>query len=342
LPLQRGFDYHYGLYGALVSYYAKVRDRTYDWHRNGEPVREEGYATDLLAREFERLLAARQSQRQFFYYVPFNAVHGPDEAPPELAEKYRTMYEQHPGDAPERRRALWAIKSAMLESLDMAVGRILAALKAKGVLENTLIVFFNDNGGRQDNPPFRGGKGETYEGGVRVPCLFYWPGHVPAGGRAEGMVHVVDLYPTLLKLAGGSLDQKLPLDGIDIWEVITRGQPSPRTEVVHSLPGDTVETGAMSIRQGPWKLVGPELYNVETDPAETTDLASKQSEIYQRLHRRIEQLVKERRPPEPHLKVPDKRLLVFGEKENAHPPSWLPGYLDSLGESPKAAKRKKK
>ena len=159
-------------------------------------------------------------------------------------------------------------------------------MELKGVLDNTLVVFFNDNGGRQHNPPFRGGKGDTYEGGVRVPCLFRWPGRVPAGGVVEGMVHVVDLYPTLLKLAGGSLDQKLPLDGVDMWEVITRGKSSPRTEVVHSLPGSNVETGEMAIRVGPWKLVGEELYNLDSDTAETTDLAAEHSEVHRRFHER--------------------------------------------------------
>ena len=341
LPHERGFDHHYGLYGALVSYYGKVRGEYYDWHRNGQTVREDGYTTDLLAREVEQLLAARDSDDPFFYYVAFNAVHGPDEAPAELAEKYRGLYERRFADIPERRRSLWAIKSAMLESMDSAVGRILSALKQRGVFDNTLVVFFNDNGGRQDNPPFRGGKGETYEGGVRVPCIFHWPGRVPAGGAVEGVAHAVDLYPTLLKLAGGSLDQEVALDGLDLWNAISRGEPSPRTEIVHSLPGEDVETGEMSIRQGAWKLVGKELYDIEADPAETTNVAAKHPEICRRLQERLDRLVAERRPPEQHLKIPDKPLLVFGEKENADPPVWLQPYLDSLPESARPKRKKK-
>jgi arylsulfatase A-like enzyme len=341
LPLQRGFDYHYGLYGALISYYDKVRERYYDWHRNGETIREEGYTTDLFAREFEQLIAARKTGRPFFYYVPFNAVHGPDEAPAELVEKYRKLLKEKPDTGPANRQDYRAIKYAMLESMDAAIGRILGALKTQGVIENTLVVFFNDNGGRQSNPPYRGGKGETYEGGVRVPCIFYWPGRVPAGKTIDGMVHVVDLYPTLLNLAGGSLAQPLPLDGMDMWDVITREKTSPRQEVVHSLPGEHVETGEMSIRQGAWKLVGKELYNVEKDSGETTDLAATHPDIYLRLHKRIQELATERRPPEQHLKIPNKPLLVFGEKENANPPPWLQPYLDALPESNKAKKRKK-
>jgi arylsulfatase A-like enzyme len=341
LPLQRGFDHHYGLYGALISYYDKVRERYYDWHRNGETIREDGYTTDLFAREFEQLMAARKSERPFFVYVPFNAVHGPDEAPPELVEKYRQLFKEAPGKG-ARGQGDPAIKCAMLESMDSAIGRMLASLKNTGVADNTLVVFFNDNGGRKSNPPFRGGKGDTFEGGVRVPCVFHWPAHVPAGHTIDGMIHVVDLYPTLLKLAGGSLTQPLPLDGMDMWDTITGGQASPRSEVVHSLPGEHVETGEMAIRQGAWKLVGKELYNIDKDHAETTNLAAQNPEIYQRLHARIQYLVTERRPAQEHLKIPDKPLLVFGERENASPPPWLQAYLDALPESKKTKSRARK
>nr|MDQ3621594.1 sulfatase-like hydrolase/transferase [Verrucomicrobiota bacterium] len=148
LPLQRGFDHHYGLYGALISYYGKTRERYYDWHRNGETIREDGYTTDLFAGEFERMIAARSSDRPFFYYVALNAIHGPDEAPPELAEKYRKLLAHSADGGRPNRREFLAVKHAMLEAMDTAIGRMLAALKNKGVLDNTLIVFFNDNGGR--------------------------------------------------------------------------------------------------------------------------------------------------------------------------------------------------
>ena len=342
LPRQRGFDHHYGLYGALVSYYGKTRELTYDWHRNGATIREEGYTTDLFAAEFERVLAARDRGRPFFYYVPLNAIHGPDEAPKELLEKYRAMLAKDPDGLRANRQEFRAVKYAMLERMDTAIGRMLAALEQEGVRDNTLVVFFNDNGGRQENPPFRGGKGETYEGGVRVPCVFHWPGQVPAGRTVDGLVHAVDLYPTLLRLAGGSLEQKLSLDGADIWEAIARGAPVTRTEVVHSLPGEDVETGEPSIRQGPWKLVGRELFQIEQDPAEKDDLAAQHPEIVRRLRARLEELVKERRTPEPHLKVPAKPLLVFGENENANPPAWLKPYLDSLPESRRAQRKRKK
>ena len=339
LPLQRGFDHHYGLYGALISYNGKTRDHYYDWHRDGKTIQEEGYTTYLFASEFERMMAARSDDKPFFYYVPFNAMHAPFDAPAELVEKYSKLSATvAPGEK------VWNAQGmATLEAMDKAIGRMIAALKAKGVLDNTLIIYFNDNGGPKYNPPFRGGKATTYEGGVRVPCIIYWPGHVPADKQVDGMVHVTDLYPTLLKLAGGSLEQPLPLDGMDMWEVFTGRKPSPRTEVVHNLPnGGKGEMGEMSICQGSWKLVGKELYDLSVDPGEKTDLAAKHPDISKRLNARLQQLVTERRTPEKHGAIPDRPLLVFGEKENANPPAWLKPYLDALPESPKEIKKTRK
>ena len=99
--------------------------------------------------------------------------------------------------------------------------------------------------------------------------------------------------------------------------------------------------GEMSICQGSWKLVGKELYDLSNDPGEKTDLAAKHPDIYHKLNARIQQLVTERRPPEKHLNIPDKPLLVLGEKENAHPPAWLQPYLDSLPEVSKSKKPQK-
>lgn len=342
LPMQRGFDYQYGLYGALIGYYGKTRERYYDWHRNEQTLREEGYSTDLIGRECSRVIASHKGKKPMFLYVPFNAVHGPDEAPPELKQKYEAILQKQSGDLPPSQQRFLTLKYAMLESMDRAIGKILDALETRGELDNTLIVFFNDNGGRKNNPPYRGGKGDTFEGGVRVPCLIRWLGKVPANRSIDGMMHDVDLYPTLLNQASGSLEQKLPLDGMDLWEVITGDKESPRTEVVHSLPGEHSDTGVMSIRQGRYKLVGEELFDIEQDPAETTDLAAKHPGIYQSLRKRIQELAKERRLPEVHTNITrtiDTPLLVFGKEENENPPSWLPPHLKELPMSEKELRK---
>ena len=342
LPMQRGFDYQYGLYGALVGYYSKCRERFYDWHRNEQVLREDGYTTDLIAQEAVKVVESLDTQEPFFLYIPFNAVHGPDEAPKELADKYRALTATQSDGLSPAMREFHAVKYAMLESMDQAVGRILDSLDKRGVIDDTLTVFFNDNGGRRDNPPYRGGKGETFEGGVRVPCIFRWPHRVPAGQAVAEMIHVVDLYPTLLGQAGASLDQPLPLDGMDMWDTITLDEESPRREVVHALPGEHADTGPMSIRQGAYKLVDGALFNIEQDPAEANDLAATHPEIYRSLHQRLLQLVKERRPPETHSKITDTisvPLLVFGKEENANPPAWLAPYVKSLPPTKKELQR---
>jgi arylsulfatase A-like enzyme len=344
LPMQRGFDYQYGLYGALVGYYSKCRERFYDWHRNEQVLREDGYTTDLIAREAVKVIGSLDTQEPFFLYIPFNAVHGPNEAPEELVDKYRALIATQPGDLNPNQYEFNARKYAMLDSMDQAIGRILASLAARGVLDDTLIVFFNDNGGRKDNPPYRGGKGETFEGGVRVSCILRWPHLVPAGQSVAGMIHVVDLYPTLLSQAGASLDQPLPLDGMDMWSTITLGQESPRREVVHALPGEHIDTGPMSIRQGAYKLVEDALFNIEQDPAESNDLAATHPEIYQSLHQRLLQLAEERRTPETHTSITKtiaEPLLVFGQHENANPPAWLAPYVKSLPPTKKELQRAK-
>ena len=118
--------------------------------------------------------------------------------------------------------------------------------------DNTLIVFQSDNGGTRnamfagerrhvedhdpcDNGPYRDGKGSLYEGGTRVVALANWPGHIKPGGTVDGMIHVVDMYPTLAGLAGASTGKSKPLDGLDVWPTISEGKPSPRTEIVYNI-----------------------------------------------------------------------------------------------------------
>ena len=129
--------------------------------------------------------------------------------------------------------------------MDDQIGLVLKALEARGMRENTLVVFHSDNGGTRnamfagegdmsqvvipcDNGPYRDGKGSLYEGGTRVCALANWPGRIPAGSVDDGMMHVVDMYPTIAALANASTVKCKPLDGVDVWETISRGEPSPR------------------------------------------------------------------------------------------------------------------
>ncbi|MBN1442371.1 MAG: arylsulfatase [Planctomycetes bacterium] len=273
-PNARGFDHAYGhLFGAL-DYFTRERNGVVDWYRNGERLIEEGYNTHLIAREAVKLIRQQDGKRPFFLYVPFNAVHGPLQVPEEYMEPYK--------DLPEPRRKL----AGMLAAMDEAVGRIVAAVEEKGLRGKTLFVFSSDNGGPRpgrvtDNTPLRGGKGGLYEGGVRVCAFATWDGHIPAGKRIEAPLHIVDWFPTLARLAGGSLapeKQKLPLDGRDLWPTLTAGQPSPHEEI---LLNTAPASGA--IRVGDWKLKLAraarrggeqiELFNLAEDIGETRNLA---------------------------------------------------------------------
>src|SRR5262249_42167781 len=148
-------------------------------------------------------------KKPFFLYVPFNAVHAPHQVP----AKYKKAF----AELPEKRRTY----AGMLAAMDEAVGQIVAAVKEKKLADDTLIIFSSDNGGPKpgkitDKGKLRAGKGPLYEGGVRVAAFAYWPGKIKPQVINEPL-HGVDWYPTLVKLAGGSLKQKLPLDGKDIW-----------------------------------------------------------------------------------------------------------------------------
>ena len=309
LPTLRGFDHQYGHYNGAIDYFTHLRDGGLDWHRDDKAIREPGYSTHLIAQEAMRLVAEHDARKPLFLYVPFNAVHAPFEAPEKYSEPYAGMKKQ---------RRTYA---GMVAAMDEAVGQIVDQLDKKGLRDNTLIIFHSDNGGPApgvvtSNGPLRGGKATLYEGGVRVAALANWPGHLPAASVVNAPLHVVDWYPTLLGLAGGSLKQAAPLDGKDAWPAIAAGKPSPHEEI---LLNATPNAGA--IRVGDWKLVinaqrehdeGPsakgdrvgegrtgkgkrtstgnrvELFNLAQDPFEKSNLAQQEPKKLTELRARYE------------------------------------------------------
>lgn len=305
-PQARGFDHAYGhLFGAL-DYFTHQRDGQVDWYRNGERLDEKGYTTNLLSREAVKLVENASAEKPFFLYVPFNGVHTPLQVP----ESYLEPYEKLQG----QRRTL----AGMLAAVDEAVGQIVAAVEKKGVRKQTLFVFSSDNGGYNpgvvtDNGPLRAGKGTLYEGGVRAAAFATWDGHIPAGKRSAEPLHMVDWYPTLVRLAGGSLEQKTPLDGRDIWPTLTAGKPSPHEEILLN----TAPSGG-AIRAGDWKLKvnlaanapAPkkgkkakgadepvELFNLKDDLGEQVNLAEKHPEKVRELRSRYDRFAAEALPP---------------------------------------------
>lgn len=318
LPTNRGFLHQYGHYNGALDYFTHDRDGGYDWHRNDQVCRDEGYTTKLLGDEAVRLIEQHDATRPFFLYVPFNAPHSPLQALPEYLEKYSGIEDQ-------RRRTY----AAMVACVDDQIGRIVAALDKRGLTNNTLLAFSSDNGGPlgsgATNGPLRAGKHTLYEGGLRVSAFANWPGQIKANSVVTEPLHIADWYPTLLNLAGASLDQKLPLDGRDAWPTIVQGKPSPHEEILHNT---TPANGA--IRVGSWKLIlnghrpddgsdaladanakpkkakknqpDPsgelvELFNLADDPYEKTNLAEKHPDKLRDLSARLDSYAKSALPP---------------------------------------------
>jgi arylsulfatase A-like enzyme len=292
LPTSRGFDHQYGHYNGALDYFTHIRDGGLDWHRDDQPLREQGYTTNLIADESVRLIEQHDVSRPLFLYIPFNSPHSPFQAPQSYIDMYKHI------KAKNRR-----IYAAMVTCMDDAIGQVVSALDKRGLKHNTLIIFCSDNGGTGvvgSNVPLRGQKAQLYEGGVRVPAVAVWPGVLKAGAVVKEPLHIVDMYPTLIKLAGASLEQALPIDGKDAWPTIAQGRPSPHEEI---LLNSTPANGA--IRRGGWKLVCNgsinansagrqvdenrfELFNLLDDPYEKDDLIDKYPRKFQELKQRLE------------------------------------------------------
>jgi arylsulfatase A-like enzyme len=272
-PTQRGFDHQYGLWFGAIDYFTHKRDGQLDWHRDDQPCEDQGYSTNLLAQEACRRIREKQQNKPLFLYLPFNAVHSPHQVPDRYLEPYSQL------------KGVRRTYAGMLAAMDEAVGQVVDSLDENGLRKNTLIIFSSDNGGPQpgkvtDNGPLRAGKGTIFEGGVRVCAFATWPGRIPAGKVIKEPLHGVDWYPTLVRLAGGSLEQPLPVDGLDIWPVLTEGARSPHDALL--LCGTT--PGQAAIRKGNWKLLlgaaGPDvqLYDLDADLGESKNVAVEQHE----------------------------------------------------------------
>jgi len=303
-PGARGFDYQYGPLLGEIDYFTHAAHGTRDWFRNGEPVHEEGYATTLLGDDAVRVIREHDGAKPLFLYLAFTAPHAPYQAPQEALDRYASI-------ADPSRRAY----AAMITVMDEQIGRVVAALDERGMRDRTLIVFHSDNGGTRsakfsgevdmskstipcDNGPYRDGKGTLYEGGTRVVSLVNWPGTIPAGVVVDEVVHVVDMYPTLARVAGAKSGPK-PLDGVDAWPVLAEGGRSSRREVVYN-----VDPFSAGIREGDWKLVWRptlpqqvELFDLAKDPGEKSNVAAEHPEVVARLEARAGEIARAATPP---------------------------------------------
>ncbi len=313
-PQNRGFDYFYGNVVGEVDYFTRERGGIVDWQRNGKFLKEKGYYTTLIADDAVKLIDQQDGKTPFFLYFASLAPHAPYQVP----QKYKDLY---PGIKDKNRQAY----AGMISALDEDVGRIVAALEKKKLLENTIILFASDNGGATSalfatgarseeerkesggvglgekppasNAPFRGGKGSLYEGGVRVPAFVSWPGHLQPRVVNEPL-HMVDVMPTLLALSGAVGSPDHPMDGKDMWPTLAQGRPSPTDDVLIN-----VEAFRGAIRKGNWKLVKiallpgkTELFDLATDPSETTNVAEQHPDVVSDLEARLMAYAKQQKP----------------------------------------------
>jgi arylsulfatase A-like enzyme len=287
-PNQRGFDHFYGFLSGFEDHYTRINaEGQYDWQRNGETITETGHGTDLMAEETLRMIKARDKTKPLFMYLAYDAPHTPLQAP----EAYM-LRNAHITDL--NRRAF----AAMLQQQDDQLARVLATLEAEGMAKNTLIIWASDNGHQNNSGGSSGGlrglKGTSFEGGQRVPALAYWPGTLPAGSKVETMVSVLDWLPTLVKLAGGAVPADPLIVGRDVMPALQGQTLAAGPTVVLGNRNNRIPDYYESAYQLPWKLVRmptflvtgtgavPQppyaktvyLFNVVTDPNETTDLAA--------------------------------------------------------------------
>jgi len=279
-PTRQGFAEFSGFVSGNIDLFSRVdQEGWYDWWRQRELVVQPGYAQHLLT-DCGIAFIQRHRNEPFFLYLPYPAPHypyqGPDDRPnrkirrgpvPAGLPAFETVPALKGGDAARAYRV-------MVEDLDTQVGRIVDALDACGLREQTLVVFCSDNGGIArpglggDNGPLRGRKGQLYEGGHRVAGIFHWPGRITAA-RSAATALTFDLLPTFAELAG--VEPTRPPDGVSLTGLFFERRPPAPRQLLWLSGANT------AFREGPWKLLmlqdRLELYNVEADLAERENLA---------------------------------------------------------------------
>ena len=286
-PNTRGFDHFHGFLGDMMDDY--YHHRRWDQHYmrlNQEKVNPEGHATDVFS-DWACDYLAQEKEKPFFLYLAYNAPHTPIQPPPDWLKK---VTERETG-IPEKRAKL----VALIEHMDHGIGKVISALKKSGQWENTLTIFVSDNGGQLNVGAncgnLRGGKQDMYEGGLKVPASATWPGTIEPGTESDFPFLTMDLFPTIVQLAGGSVSPIL--DGQSLLPLLKTGTQKPfkrdvfftRREGNLRYMGDS----SWAMRSGPWKLVKNrpdeqwELFNLENDPREADNLAQKNRKKFNEL-----------------------------------------------------------
>ena len=306
-PNEYGFDHAYGsLAGGVDPYNHQYKMGPYaeTWHRNGEPVEEYGHVTDLITDEAARWIESQTAP--WFAYVPFTAVHVPIKAPEAWLNEYEYAHCSADGalDRGHKRYAAYA------SHMDDAVARLLDVLKEQRVFDDTIVVFASDNGAIKDytnaqealypgwawetpglgsNHPFRGQKGELYEGGVRTPAAVMWHNQ-PGPATVDTPISITDWLPTIMDITGNTAASD-EWDGESVRSVIC-GQHEPDDRAIYW----NIRDDAFALRYRQWKVIvdasrsadAAELYDLETDPYERNDVSDENEPVLNELLATIE------------------------------------------------------
>ena len=301
-PQEYGFDHFYGFMGAEIHYFKHTgqRGERIDWQRDGRTLEEEGYSTYLLADEAIRQIQQRDPRNPFLIQIAFNAPHFPLAAPDELVSKHRgNLY------------------AAVIDALDISIGRILTALNEQKLRDDTLVVFCSDNGAPRrssSNEPLSYGKESVYEGGIRTPCVMRWPGKLPSGTISQQPVSAQNLFPTLTAAAGVNLPANTRLDGTSQWPALQTSKAIPREPFL-------IASTDIALIDGEWKLIewstgNLSLFNMHSDIGETKDLYAKEGELARQLTAKLDELKK----PLPPLRSINGPKGKPGPKGKGRPP----------------------
>ena len=319
LPLARGFDDFYGFVNTGIDYYTHERYGVPSMYLNNLPTTADKgtYCTDLFEREAVRFLKANR-RKPFFLYVPFNAPHGASNLDPTIRggaqapDRFKAMYPKLQEQAGTEQRSRYGKTHTVpnramrrlefvgsVTAMDASIGRLLDLLDEYGIADNTIVIFFSDNGGggSADNAPLRGRKGQMFEGGIRVPCIVKWPGKIPAGATSDEFLTSLEILPTLCAATGAAPPKGVALDGFDMLPVLQGRRASPRAEMFWQRK---LDKGA---RVGHWKWVessrGSGLFDLRHDIGERRDLSKERPEILKRVQARFANWKKQMQATEP-------------------------------------------
>ena len=300
-PTNRGFERSYGHMTGGIGYFDHTAAGRLDWHRNESTLREEGYSTELIAKEAINIIKNKDQNRPLFLYVAFNAPHTPIEAPLKDIEKFSYFEDERD-----------QVYAANVNALDNEIGRIIKTIKTEGLLEETIILFFSDNGPVFDINPIvkviapnlinakgstaglSGSKTSAKEGGIRVPAVIWWKG-VIENEKSEQFFFVQDVLPTLLTAASIKTSNADKFDGEDKWSNLLTGQIVPPK---NAFIGARLISDERALFNDQWKLYSArpvlvpvsasyQLFNIIKDPFEKNDLAEKEPEIFNAMKKTI-------------------------------------------------------